>query len=186
MGKNFIPKYFLLKKATYFASENSSNNCSEESVIIEKKTRGCAANKKKLIRSNIRVPSTPPSDISSSNLIKVEYYLGVRNHDHFVILRFDCINTNRFSAQIMGSVSGCHLNPVVKVPLVIGSFPIRDELQQEEQITIPLPTFSSANEVVTDQQSSVLPNSGVPLSPVDQNTTSPAQNAPNQLPDDGN
>lgn len=60
-------------------------------------------NQQRIIQSNILVPSIPPTDNTTSSLIKVQYFV-----------------------RIIGSVACCHSNPVVLLPIIIGSYPILD------------------------------------------------------------
>lgn len=45
--------------------------------IIEQDTRGCDVNQQEHIRCNIEVPATPPTDFSTSNIIKYKYIIRV-------------------------------------------------------------------------------------------------------------
>lgn len=67
-----------IKEIKYYAPHVNSENHHIESIpMTEAETRGCDVYQNKNIRVNIKVPSTPPTDNSASNLIKVRYYLSV-------------------------------------------------------------------------------------------------------------
>lgn len=74
--------YFLIhhvspQQITYFTHANSSRTTSETIVITEEDTRGCDVNQTEKIRLNISVPAVPPTDFSTSNIVKVRYSIRV-------------------------------------------------------------------------------------------------------------
>lgn len=50
-----------------------------ERVIIEESTSGVEPGKTETIQVNLRVPSIPPTDFESSNVVHVKYGLRVSN-----------------------------------------------------------------------------------------------------------
>lgn len=50
----------------------------ETSALVTQKTDGCAGFEDKDFHVNIEVPSTPPTDVLLSKIIKVRYWIRVR------------------------------------------------------------------------------------------------------------
>lgn len=77
--------HFLhLKQITYYTYANSPRSKTVMVVMVEKRTRGCATNREDIILSNMRVPAVPPSDETTSNIIKVRYFCRVRKFGFFI------------------------------------------------------------------------------------------------------
>ncbi|XP_031621627.1 uncharacterized protein LOC116339733 [Contarinia nasturtii] len=117
----------LIKQITYYVSENSSRQKNEVISITEQDTRGCDVSEEEIIRVNIEVPPIPPTDVTASNIINVVY-----------------------SIRIIGSVACFHSNPVLDVPITIGSYPIQDENPYPNTAVGSFP----ANDVNNSQQPS--------------------------------
>lgn len=49
---------------------------------------GCNINQNKEIRMNLRVPSVPPTDCSTSDIIVVKYYIDVSGFNFFTKIFF--------------------------------------------------------------------------------------------------
>lgn len=85
---------------------------------------------------------------------------------------------------MIGSVECCHNNPLLQLPITIGTYPILDEPLEQFPETTPstlLPTAPQANGVI-DQQPTLNPS--VPLLS-DRDNVSPPPSAPIQFPNDG-
>lgn len=65
------------QQISYFTHANSSRTTTESIVITEQDTRGCDVNETEKIRVNINVPAIPPTDFSTSNIVKVRYLIRV-------------------------------------------------------------------------------------------------------------
>lgn len=61
----------------YFTHENSAFRKFERIHITEQDTHGCDIHQDEVIRVNIEVPPIPPTDFSTSNIIKVRYMIRV-------------------------------------------------------------------------------------------------------------
>ncbi|XP_055327009.1 arrestin domain-containing protein 2-like [Sitodiplosis mosellana] len=93
----------LIKQVSYYVCENSTSQKHETIPILRMETRGCDIGKEEDYRVNLEVPSIPPSDFSTSNIIKVKY-----------------------SISIIGSVPCFHFDPIIDLPITIGTNPIQD------------------------------------------------------------
>lgn len=49
-----------------------------EHIITEETIRGCRPNEKDTIQANLKVPPIPPTDFSTSSVVKVKYLINVR------------------------------------------------------------------------------------------------------------
>lgn len=54
----------------------SRQKCIED-IITEDTIGGCRPNEKDSFQVNLRVPSIPPTDFSTSNIVKVKYLIKV-------------------------------------------------------------------------------------------------------------
>lgn len=52
--------------------------CAEQTTVKEQKVQGCDAYHSNYIRVNLVVPPLPPTDDSSSNILKISYFIQVR------------------------------------------------------------------------------------------------------------
>lgn len=68
----------------------------ETSVLVKQYTDGCAGFKDKEFHVNIEVPSTPPTDVLLSKIIKVRYWIRVRIFFPLFHLNFQRIYLNLF------------------------------------------------------------------------------------------
>lgn len=67
-----------MQEVKFQTHENSSNYKIEKDIIAEVKTsRGCYAHQKQKYTTDIVVPATPPTDLTSSSICKIRYYLSV-------------------------------------------------------------------------------------------------------------
>lgn len=64
----------------FYRDANSNHQREEVEILIEETTEGCDANQDKIIHMQIEVPSTPPTDITTSNIVKVRYFIHVSKH----------------------------------------------------------------------------------------------------------
>lgn len=84
---NFFKQMFTFEKEfhsnitfqqiNYFTHANSSRKKLEKIPIIDQNAHGCDANQEEVVRVNIGIPPIPPTDFSSSNIIKVKYMIRV-------------------------------------------------------------------------------------------------------------
>lgn len=51
----------------------------ETIVVTKAETQGCNVNQNKDLTVSIKVPALPPTDFLTSNVIKVKYFIRVRN-----------------------------------------------------------------------------------------------------------
>lgn len=72
----------LFQQITYFSNSKSARKRIEKVPITERDTHGCDANQEELIRVNIEIPPIPPTDHSSSNIVKVKYMIRVSENDN--------------------------------------------------------------------------------------------------------
>lgn len=68
---------FFEQEITYYAYADSYHRKTETMVVTEVETRGCNLNEEAVIHANMIVPSIPPTDNQTSNIIKVEYSVRV-------------------------------------------------------------------------------------------------------------
>lgn len=79
----------------------NSSKYKEDFIVIEKnQTVGCPQRSELDLHVDMIVPSVPPTDCITSNVCKVAY-----------------------SIRVVGLVSGCHSNPELIIPIVIGTVP---------------------------------------------------------------
>lgn len=89
---------FRLQEVKFFTFENSENHCTERDPIAEVETRGCYSQQKQAYTVNILVPPTPPTDLTSSKIVRVSYHLSVcveincKNMDNLMA----AFNVNKF------------------------------------------------------------------------------------------
>lgn len=125
------------QEVKFFTCENSSINCTERDAIAEVETRGCYAQQKQAYTVNFLVPPTPPTDSKSSKIVHVSYHLSVSvnlitsietptsipisTHSNGKLLTL-------FHGNQIEGLTGCfHINPTIKIPITIGSYPISDQ-----------------------------------------------------------
>lgn len=77
----------------------------EKIIITEFKSDGCPSSDPVSRTNCLFIPSIPPTDISTNSICKVEYYV-----------------------RILGRVGACHSNPKLDIPVIIGTYPILDDL----------------------------------------------------------
>ncbi len=79
------------------------------------------------------VPSLPPSNFSTDNICRFQYYIRVSlqlatstnywlNHFHLLLI------------QVTAITGLCHRDPVFYIPVFIGTYPILDELYSDEAV----------------------------------------------------
>ncbi|KAG4069557.1 hypothetical protein HA402_006923 [Bradysia odoriphaga] len=91
----------IVKHIQYYTHANSSRTTSDVIELAENRCGGCAKNQAKTYKINVTVPPVPPTDESTSNIVKVTYRLRVR-----------------------GSAGCCREDPVLDIPITIGTYPI--------------------------------------------------------------
>lgn len=101
---------------------------------------GCTAHQHEGIYVNMKVPSLSPTDLSSSKIIKVKYFIRVSRNPTLNQLFLQ--DENLFS-QVMGLVGDWHENPVIEFPITIGTHPIKH-----------LSSLSLSNEEIKQSQAS--------------------------------
>lgn len=194
-----IPKYwfafFLLlaspfpQEVKFFICENSSTTFTERDAIAEVETRGCYAQQRQAYTVNFLVPPTPPTDSTSSKIVHVSYHLLVSVNlitTTKIPLCTVCKCTMLYSHADMHiqlpiffsffhgnkieGLTGCfHLNPTIKIPITIGSYPILDHLPNYINSIAPAvsneialrqqPTAQSTAERAPQSQSTIFPPS---------------------------
>ncbi|KAJ6645788.1 Arrestin domain-containing protein 17 [Pseudolycoriella hygida] len=102
----------LIKIIDFFAKRGGITCCGEtEEKRTEKRgiaiqeIRAYGANTNDVISVNFLVPPIPPTDLSSSNVIKVSYKL-----------------------KVIALIGACHRDPKVFIPITIGTYPLRDNV----------------------------------------------------------
>lgn len=81
-----------LQEVKVFTYENSAKHKTEKDAIAEVQTRGCYAQQKQAYTMNIEVPPTSPTDVTTSKIVHVRYYLKVsHNLSHFTKLVHVCL-----------------------------------------------------------------------------------------------
>lgn len=79
-------RHFFWQEVKVFTYENSAKHKTEKDAIAEVETRGCYAQQKQAYTVNVQVPSTSPTDVTTSKIVHVKYYLKVsHNLSHFTI-----------------------------------------------------------------------------------------------------
>lgn len=61
----------------YTTSADGSHRREEEMVVTTKRTDGCYKTGRKMYQVNLDVSPVPPTDIITSNICKVQYYVKV-------------------------------------------------------------------------------------------------------------
>ncbi|XP_031621545.1 arrestin domain-containing protein 3-like [Contarinia nasturtii] len=118
---NFIA--LLIREVTYTKPRDSNDQRVERTTITKEIGDGCDKYKNKIILLNIKVPSTPPTDATASNLIKIEYYV-----------------------HIIGTMPCCRANIRTNFPITIGTFPLRNNMTiQSNQMSNTNSPHSSRN-----------------------------------------
>lgn len=110
---------------------------------------GCNVNQNKEIHLNLEVPSIPPTDCTTSNIIAVKYYIEVSRQNvtllfddffqlkHFIIV----LNGIFFVAKVEAIAEGCCSgNLKASFPITIGTYPIQDNIMTQPMATQILPT----------------------------------------------
>ncbi|XP_037035006.1 arrestin domain-containing protein 1-like [Bradysia coprophila] len=123
----------FVKEAIY--RSNSGVVKCERVVVAERRSEGCRANRIGIrsAKVNIVVPSLPATNFSTENICRCNYFLRVTAITGF-----------------------CHQNPQFTMPIIIGTYPITDELYS-----------ASVSGVITEQPSrSDVAESSVPRTPL--------------------
>ncbi|XP_055312538.1 arrestin domain-containing protein 17-like [Sitodiplosis mosellana] len=126
----------LVQKITHYANNSRSTRYQEVSEEVGT-TSGCDTFQNKNLRVNFEIPPVPPTDCVSSNIIHIEYAI-----------------------HITGSVGFCHGDPVIKIPIKIGTYPIQDGAHgntvagTSNVVVIPQPT---APVIPDNQTASIYP-----------------------------
>ncbi|KAG4069598.1 hypothetical protein HA402_009538 [Bradysia odoriphaga] len=114
---NFIVK--IIKQIRYHTHANSSTKKHDEVVVKSASCNGCPKYQSKTYRLPITVPALPPTDESTSNIVKVSYRL-----------------------QVQGSAGCLRNDPVLVFPIKIGTFPILlNHTAITQQPTVPRETL---------------------------------------------
>ncbi|XP_031621629.1 uncharacterized protein LOC116339736 [Contarinia nasturtii] len=129
----------LIKKITYFIHAESARQ--KNLIFFLTKNQVNYENRDENIRVNIKVPAIPPTDFSTSNIIKFKYWI-----------------------RVIVSVPCCHSDPVFELPVTIGTFPIDDDNNSVpaqniqnvhpnnvNEMNIQSETSSSSGNVITQQ-----------------------------------
>lgn len=77
---NVFYSFLFLQEVKVFTYENSAKHKIERDAIAEVETRGCYAQQKQAYAVNIQVPPTSPTDVTTSKIVHVKYYLKVRHN----------------------------------------------------------------------------------------------------------
>lgn len=175
------------QEVKFFTCENSSINFTERDAIAEVETRGCYAQQKQAYTVNFLVPPTPPTDSTSSKIVHVSYHLSVSMklmsynnwntkyclHVHIQLRNFFLY----FHGNQIEGLTGCfHINPTIKIPITIGSYPISDqppnylntiapavsnEITIRQQLTAQIAERASQRQSTTIQPSVPYPENGL-------------------------
>lgn len=114
----------LFQHIFYFVRTQSPKGVHQRTEVIlvmKQNAPGCTAHQHEGIYVNMKVPSLSPTDLSSSKIIKVKYFIRVSGIPPWI--SFFCKMKNLFS-QVMGLVGDWHENPVIEFPITIGTHPI--------------------------------------------------------------
>lgn len=141
--------FILFQQIAYYVYNDHRR---EEHVLIEKWVSNEIKNQQ--ITVNIEVPSISPTTYFSRNIIRVKYVIRVsflfKQNYIFVLVQFICKN----NIQIIGSATCCYGDPVLELPITIGTKPILDIIQQQimESDAVEIPSIHS-NRIVPQQPS---------------------------------
>ncbi|XP_055324752.1 uncharacterized protein LOC129579111 [Sitodiplosis mosellana] len=106
--------------------------------MIKAKTEGCKRYENETIFVNIPIPPIPPTDLLTSNIVKVRYWM-----------------------RFVGSIDSIfHSNPILDLPITIGTYPIQDdsfELSNQNNDATTA-NSSSNNESVTFANNDLIKN----------------------------
>ncbi|KAJ6636592.1 Arrestin domain-containing protein 3 [Pseudolycoriella hygida] len=91
----------IVKHIQYHTYANSSRTTFDTIELEEQRCLGCNTNQSQSRTVNITVPPVPPTDESTSNIVKVSYLL-----------------------RIKGCADCCREDPVLDLPITIGTYPI--------------------------------------------------------------
>lgn len=69
-----------------FTCSGATNEMAVKRLIVAKETQGCGDNSNEIIRADLDIPPIPPTDSTSSSVVKVTYYLRVGEHLIFQLL----------------------------------------------------------------------------------------------------
>lgn len=75
--KTWNLNYIIFQGITYFQSKNSNIRKLERISIVRTKTHGCGKYRDRTILVDIPIPPIPPTDFSTSNIMKVRYCMRV-------------------------------------------------------------------------------------------------------------
>lgn len=74
---SIIIVFYLLQRVTLLHHTNQNRQKTENWTMTKIKADGCDKYQNKVIRVNLSVPAVPPTDTSSSKIIKVRYVIRV-------------------------------------------------------------------------------------------------------------
>ncbi|XP_055302464.1 arrestin domain-containing protein 17-like [Sitodiplosis mosellana] len=99
----------LIRGITYCQSKNSNIRKLERISIVRTKTQGCEKYQDRTFLVDIPVPPIPPTDFSTSNIVKVRYCMRI--------------------VGFIDSMLCHHEDPTLEFPITIGTYPIRDDMK---------------------------------------------------------
>uniref|UniRef100_A0A1B0GIA7 Putative signal transduction n=1 Tax=Lutzomyia longipalpis TaxID=7200 RepID=A0A1B0GIA7_LUTLO len=97
---------FSLKKLIRYTSQTPRTKTKEETLTIsEGRISGMKKKQSGKFEQHLQIPPLPPTSVSLCRIITISY-----------------------EVKIEAKVSGAHLNPVVKIPITLGTVPLRDNV----------------------------------------------------------
>lgn len=165
--------YFMLQQITFFGraedayhSESSTRTVNE--TIREKMIDGVNPGMEATAHVDLKVPAIPPTDFSTSNIVKVHYTIRVSKTDSrgFDVLFFFQLFSLFYSfIQIAGTIDSCcnSIDPL-DLPITIGTIPILDNFDTINPVISGQPTSS---------QNGASPFPNVPYPPIPSVPTAP-------------
>lgn len=105
----------------YYTHANSSTTKYDKTVVKSATCSCCSSNQSETYTLSIAVPSLPPTDESTSNIVKVSYLLQVQICE-FNLITYMCSRV--FYEQILGSSFFGADDILLTIPIKIGTYPI--------------------------------------------------------------
>lgn len=97
------PFFSSLKQITYYVYNSGWHQNLETIVISEGEAPGCDAKRDNVLTVNVPLPLLPPTDWTTSQIVKVRYYCRVRELFAEIMWCFHCLISNNFHLLYAGN-----------------------------------------------------------------------------------
>lgn len=116
---------YFMKTTEAFANDGNDKTENEEVVLVDQMVDGLLSGDDRKFKTEIIVPNTPPSDTTTSAILKISYKLRVRYPNEYKFRKANFLTQiNRccsICSQVIAVVGLCHDNVEHNIPIKIGT-----------------------------------------------------------------